>query len=101
MTLRPAARTTDPQTSWEAAESIADTRMSLVNRVVALVREQPGLIREELAERLGLEQYALSKRLSDAEDAGLITKGEPRYARNGRRQSTWWPIVEPMWPLFS
>ena len=95
--LPPVARTTDPETSKEAAEVVTTSgqRRSQINAAVRLVRRHPGLTGNELAAYGILTERQLSRRLSDAHDAKLIEPGEARKCSvSGARARTWFPVAQ-------
>lgn len=96
------ARQSDPPTSDAAAvEHVASGRAKKnEDRVVWVVREQPGLTATEIeAAQHGypfspLERHEVSRRLSSAEGKGRIKKGPKRKCTikvNEREMVTWWP----------
>lgn len=90
----PISRSSDPAPSrvGESEVTASGKRQSLVAEVVAYVRAHPGQCRGEIAQGLGLDEYALSKRLSDSKNLGLIAPGAP--VRFGSRlQSTWSAVI--------
>ena len=88
----PAARTTDPVTSHQAAQHMDQTgkRASQQREVLAAVREHPGLTSAELARATGLDRYMLARRLPELAPAAV--KGDPQRCQvTGRHAMTWWP----------
>jgi hypothetical protein len=86
------ARTTDPDTSHQAAErTVASGRRDdHVTRVVAAIRSHPGRTSAELAQITGLERHEAARRTADAEHAGRVRKGPARKCRvSGRAAITW------------
>lgn len=90
----PAARTTDPETSWDAAETInrSEGVIDAMNRVI----NSPDLTAAEhvqAAADMGMKvckATGISKRISDAERAGLImSAGVRRCTQSGRKARTW------------
>lgn len=87
-------RDSDPMPSrvGESEITASGKRQSLVAEVAAYVRAHPGQCRGEIAQALHVDEYALSKRLSDAKNMGLIAPGASvRFA--SRLQSTWQPVI--------
>jgi hypothetical protein len=82
----PAARTSDPQTSHTAAASV--DRATIVRRLLEAYAAHPaGLTTSEVAALTGLDEYAASKRASDAESTGLVyATGATRRGSSGRLQ---------------
>jgi hypothetical protein len=82
----PAARNSDPDTSHAAAKSV--DRATIVRRLLDAYAAHPaGLTTTEVAALTGLDEYAASKRASDAEAAGLVyATGTTRRGSSGRLQ---------------
>ena len=87
----PAARSSDPASSHEAAEHVTatGTRQRHVEIVVRAVRANPGLTSLELSPLCGLERHEVARRTADAETAGAIRKGPMKRQSNGRSAVTW------------
>ena len=66
----PLARKSDPYTSKQAANKAAKIAPSQRNIIADALRE-PGTVKD-VAERTGLTQYAVSKRLPELQRMGLI-----------------------------
>lgn len=93
----PAARSTDPETSHEAAAAITESgeRAKQQDRAAAAVRKHPGLTSAELAQAIGMNRYALARRLPEVETAKEVVKGAARTCEVSRRKAvTWWPVVQ-------
>lgn len=90
--LRLPASTSDPTTSWEAAErAIASGHVHEgVRRVVRGVVGFPGLTSAELAVELELDRYEAARRLADARRLGLAEQGTKRVCRVGRLKCVTW-----------
>ena len=88
----PRARSTDPETSHEAAEAIKASGALATHQGIVLkaVRAFPGLTSAELAIHCGLERHEVARRLPELEVARQVRKGEPRAFR-GRKGVTWYP----------
>ena len=71
--ILPLARRRDPQTSKAAATRAASVAPSHRNIILAAIAESPATVKE-VAERTGLTQYAVSKRLPELERMGLIAQ---------------------------
>ncbi len=85
------ARTTDPETSHEAARTVSTE--ALKGRLLGLITLQPGLTRGHYEEISGIAGYALSKRLSDLVGDGLVVyEGTLESPVSGRQQSRCWPV---------
>jgi len=90
----PAARTSDPSSSHDAAERVTDSgkRNANVVTVVDCVSKYPSNTSAEIARLCGLERHEAARRTADAEHAGAVKKGEQRVcALSGRKAVTWWP----------
>ena len=90
----PAARTSDPSSSHDAAERVTDSgkRNANVVTVVDCVSKYPSNTSGEIARLCGLERHEAARRTADAEHAGAVKKGEQRVcALSGRKAVTWWP----------
>ena len=95
LVLPPIARRTDPVTSHRAAKEHTDSgkRQTNMERVVAGVHKAPGRTSRELAAYLGMDYHEVARRLPDAENKGLVRKGEPRTCHeNARAACSWWPV---------
>ena len=91
---RARARRTDPETSHEAARSveICGTAADQRRKCLQAVREAPGSTAAEIAEVLGMERHAPSRRLPELRESGWICNGKARVCRiQGRSSLTWWP----------
>ena len=88
----PIARTTDPDTSHEAAarHSASGARSTNAQRVLAaMLPGQPETFRE-IALRCGLDPVETMRRLNDLRCAGLVEVGPKRECRIARtRMQTW------------
>lgn len=96
--LPPASRYTDPPTSHLAEEAITKdgSRETMQQKVLATVRAHPGATCSEIADILGVHRSAISKRLPEVE-ASLpqpIRRGVAREGLSGRKELTWWPVME-------
>lgn len=95
--VRPLAATADPETSHEAAERIRESVPQQAARVAEWVRRYPGRTSLELAAICGdptLDRHTFGRRLPDAEDLGLVRRGEPRVcsaSTKHMRALTWFP----------
>ncbi len=87
------ARRGAPATSRHAARLMVE-RGDLSRQeaeVLAMVRANPGLTFEELAEVEGarLDKYAVARRLPALAERGLVVAGEERKTCTGRLARTW------------
>ena len=97
--LTPVSRRDNPMTSFEAEASINmdGSRATHLRTVLTIVRDMPGLTTGEVGEVSGLGQMETRKRLSDLKNSALARQGSSRvWPQSGRRQSTWWPVIEPV-----
>lgn len=88
-----AARSTDPETSKEAAASL-DTQ-SLVETCYDLLRSagSRGMTASEMAARIGVDRDSVSPRLPRLkQEYGVHDSGERRASQKGRKQTVW--VVE-------
>lgn len=90
----PAARSTDPGTSHEAAAHVTLTGARAKQQALAVsaVEQYPGLTSLELARRTSMDRYVLARRLPECEEGGAVRRGqERRCSVSGRTAITWWP----------
>lgn len=91
------ARNSDPPTSRLAAieAEISGRAQRQRTQCLQAVHESPGMTAAELADRIGLERHAPSRRLPELRTTGQIRNGEIRLcAMTGRMSLTWYPVVE-------
>jgi CRP-like cAMP-binding protein len=89
------SRTTDPQTSREAAALMDATGTATAHRDACLaeVKRLPGQTAAEIAKALGLERHEPSRRLPELRQRGLVRNGTSRIcAVQGHRSMTWWTV---------
>ena len=97
--LAPVSRRDNPVTSFEAEAVInADgTRQTQCRYILDTVTATEGQVAGEIGEATGYGMHITSRRLADLKNLGMIRQGLPRkWDGSGRRQVTWWPIVEPV-----
>lgn len=85
------ARTTDPQTSHEAAHH-AEGRLGVYQwEALTACRAHPGCTASEMAKARGWDDpRVINRRLGELARAGMVRAGEPRTcAVTGRRAMTW------------
>lgn len=83
-------RAVDPDTSWEAAKSMRSAANAQCAAVLNALRQLGTAGAEQIGARCGLPAYAVRKRTSDLEHAGLIaTTGETRKTSSGRSERLW------------
>jgi hypothetical protein len=90
------ARSSDPQSSHEAAQRMNDSGKAKahVEHVTDHVWKQPGLTSREIAELpdCDLDRWEVARRLSDAEKLGQVKKGPKRKCKvAGTLAVTWRP----------
>ncbi len=85
------ARTTDPETSHEAAVSIGDDLNRLHKLVFGLVRRHPGKTSSELAVLACInDPRVINRRTTELADKKRIVRGDARRCTvTGRRAATW------------
>lgn len=88
----PLSRRTDPASSSMAAAHMAESGALSRQRLEVLqaIREHgPGTARE-IAQRAGLDRYAVSRRAPELRKAGLVIEGPVRDCTAGGRASVEW-----------
>lgn len=88
------ARATDPETSHQAAEEIADKLDGLRRWAADCVARSPGLTAGELGRDYspGGDRVYIARRLTECDRLGTVRRGQVRRcAVTGRRAATWWP----------
>jgi hypothetical protein len=87
----PAARATDPDTSWAAASDARRSASTHRIRALDALRANPaGLTDFELAELLRVGQTSIGKRRGELRDAGLVAdSGRRRPAPSGSAAIVW------------
>lgn len=87
------ARADDPETSKEAARSVAGIVSELCEWAARCVRQSPGKTQRELgAIYCPTDPRRIGRRLAECEALGVVRRGEPRPCSvSGRRAETWWP----------
>jgi predicted ArsR family transcriptional regulator len=84
------ARREDPRTSRAAADSMKEGAGALCTRLLEAFRTYGAMTRSEVARRVGLSDYQVSKRLSDLQHANLLQDtGTTRPGPTGRQQTVW------------
>lgn len=90
------SRADDPASSREAAEEMNSSgRAALqMQKAIEAVSRFPASTSAELADAVGMDRYAMARRLPDAERSGAVLRGDFRNCRvTGRRSLTWCPVV--------
>lgn len=93
----PRVRRTDPGTSHEAALMAGDLAKSHQDRIRRLLVENhesglPALGAEQIGYVLGIEPYAVRKRLPELMRDGWVTPVGERRTKTGRTERTWGPL---------
>ena len=85
------ARSTDPETSHEAARAVVPRLGQLQQQLLEVVREHPGRTMNELAQLKGeRDPRTFNRRASELEKAGVIRVGVTKTCSvSGRRARTW------------
>ncbi len=95
LTDTPRSRATDPETSHQSAEEVKASGRLRTQQLLALdaVQRYPGHTAVELANLIGMDRYAMSRRLPELIPVH-VRRGKPRPCMiNGRPQATWYPIA--------
>jgi predicted ArsR family transcriptional regulator len=88
--MKPAARKLDPQTSHDAAKSMETAATLHCAQVLNCLRAIRSAGAEEIGELIGMDAYAVRKRLPELQDAGLAEPtDERRTTRSGRSERIW------------
>jgi len=84
------SRRLDPDTSHAAGDSMKRAATRQGASVLNCLRAIRNAGAEEIAELIGIDAYAVRKRLPELQDAGLAdTTGERRTTRSGRSERIW------------
>lgn len=85
------ARATDPWTSHEAADSIAGTRVSELQRIVlSALRDHGPMSAEQVADRTAIDKQSITPRFRPLRELGLVEQtGSYSVNRSGRRSIVW------------
>jgi hypothetical protein len=92
---RPRARRTDPETSHEAADRVANVKQCRLRIMVILNEEKEGLTHKELIEEFQMRGWNLSHsgvrgRCRELVDSGLVRdSGRCRLSQYNRRMIVW------------
>jgi len=84
------ARKTDSESSHLAAIENESRRGTQARMVFQAVVDYPNSTSRELSVRSGLERYMVARRLSDAEDLGLVQRGIQRKCCYSKRLALTW-----------
>ncbi len=83
-------RKTDPQTSKEAAARVEEFAPSQHQTIIALLKEYGKQTPEQIAAHMGIDAYAVRKRLPELQRQGLaLPTGETAKTASGRSQRVW------------
>ncbi len=91
----PVARTSDPDTSHEAAEAVTrdGSRHRQLVAVLEAVQKAPGLTSAELARDARLDRYIVARRLPELEKLGKVKRGAAKLCsaspKPGLKAITW------------
>jgi hypothetical protein len=96
------AAAADPETSKQAARDLiaSGQRDRDVIRVANLVAMHRGATSRELGDtadafRMGMDRYAVARRLSEAEALGMVRRGPSRRCRiSGKAALTWFDVEQ-------
>ena len=84
------ARKTDPATSKEAAERVREFFAGHAQKVLDCLKAHGPQTPEQIGARIGLDPYAIRKRLPELERAGFAQPtGETAPTASGRSQRVW------------
>lgn len=90
------ARSTDPATSYEAADKVESSGRAPRQRWRCLecLRRHPGATAAEIADYIGMERHMPSRRLPELRVAGDVYNGKARICSVTKNRSmTWWVTV--------
>lgn len=85
------ARSTDPETSHEAAASMGKFLPALDDKIYAALvfAGPPGLTTDEIADFTGLRLVSVSPRLKPMETRGKVIRTGTKMNKSGRRAQLW------------
>lgn len=84
------SRATDPKTSHDAGASMKKAATAQGAAVLMALKMIGPCGAEEIADRIGLDPYAVRKRLPELQDAGLVAPiSQTRKTRTGRAERIW------------
>jgi hypothetical protein len=88
------ARSTDPLTSWDAADHMVRSGKAARQRaiVIAAVRDHPGCTSFELSRHCPLERHQVARRLPEC--AELMKGAARKCSVTGNQAVTWWPVSQ-------
>jgi len=90
---KPLSRSTDPETSHDAAWHVVKRLGEIQRWVLKIVEEWPGSTASELADAKGIgDPRQINRRLPELEEQGRVRRGEARECQiTGRKAATWFP----------
>lgn len=96
------SRTSDPQTSHDAAELVESSGSAASHRAMCMdeVERQPGQTAAEIAKRLGLERHVPSRRLPELRPLQVYNGESRKCAETGNSSMTWFPTGKSQGELF-
>ncbi len=84
------ARSTDPITSHQAADSIKDIANQHMDIIVKCLKEHGPLGKDGIAKQTGLQPTQVSRRLKEMQELGLIElTGKQVTSNSGRGEREW------------
>ena len=88
--FQPRARTTDPETSHEAAESVTQSAAGQRTRCLEALHEHGPLTADEIDALVGWRLTTAGRRLPELAELGHVkTTSEKRRTRTGRNAYVW------------
>ena len=87
------ARTSDPVTSHEAAESMYDEAKAQRGHIYRWLKEHGGMTADGLDQALGLRVTSAGRRLPELEAEGLVRKTERQVMTRSGRSAIIWEAV--------
>ena len=91
----PLSRSTDPVTSYQAADGLAASGTWSKQKIAVYqcLFNHDGATGAEVASFMGADRHMPSRRLPEIERTGYIKRGKPRKcAVCGTNQTTWWIV---------
>lgn len=86
----PRARSNDPTTSFEAAESIKEMAVQHCSKIYETLRNHGAMGKDSIAEKCGLDGNQVARRLSELERQGFIKlTGFKVKSKTGRMEREW------------
>ena len=84
------ARSTDPQTSFEAAERVVEFAGKHSEQILRCLQHFGELSKDEISDLTGLAPVQVDRRLPELESKHLAEPtGETRLSHTGRRERVW------------